>query len=142
MLRMTGLVEQPVETRRPLEREETSVQESCACGGEEFQYREAVLDDGEWVLRCPEWRTPGSPALALRGRPASRAGTGAAEAAPVAEAGGEVMILVRLSEKVLGQRSKREFGRQAEHEIGQKGTSWDSVGLLHGHLRDFSDSLV
>ncbi len=53
MLRMTGLVEQPVETR-PLEREETSVQESCACGGEEFQYREAVLDDGEWVLRCPE----------------------------------------------------------------------------------------
>ncbi|HSK86669.1 MAG TPA: hypothetical protein VK902_25175, partial [Rubrobacter sp.] len=22
--------------------------------GEEFQYREAVLDDGEWVLRCPE----------------------------------------------------------------------------------------
>jgi hypothetical protein len=53
MLRMTGLVEQPVETR-PLQREETSVQESCACGGEEFQYREAVLDDGEWVLRCPE----------------------------------------------------------------------------------------
>ncbi|HSK83836.1 MAG TPA: hypothetical protein VK902_10645, partial [Rubrobacter sp.] len=53
MLRMTGLVEQPVETR-PLEREETSVRESCDCGGEEFQYREAVLDDGEWVLRCPE----------------------------------------------------------------------------------------
>jgi hypothetical protein len=42
---------------------------------------------------------------------------------------------------VLGQRSKREFGRQAEHEIGQKGTSWDPVGLLHSHLRDFSDSL-
>ena len=53
MLRMTGLVEQPVEAR-PLEREEISVRESCACGGEEFQYREAVLDDGEWVLRCPE----------------------------------------------------------------------------------------
>jgi hypothetical protein len=52
-LRMTGLVEQPVETR-PLEREETLVRESCDCGGEEFQYREAVLDDGEWVLRCPE----------------------------------------------------------------------------------------
>ncbi|HEY6711237.1 MAG TPA: hypothetical protein VI055_03115 [Rubrobacter sp.] len=53
MLRMTGLVEQPVETR-PLEREETPVRESCDCGGEQFQYREAVLDDGEWVLRCPE----------------------------------------------------------------------------------------
>ncbi len=53
MLRMTGLVEQPLETR-PLEREEISVRESCDCGGEEFQYREAVLDDGEWVLRCPE----------------------------------------------------------------------------------------
>ena len=53
ILRMAGLAEQPVETR-PLEREETSVRESCDCGGEEFQYREAVLDDGEWVLRCPE----------------------------------------------------------------------------------------
>jgi hypothetical protein len=49
--------------------------------------------------------------------------------------------LLRLSEKVFGQRSEREFGRQAEREIGQKGTSWDPVGLLHGHLRDFSDSL-
>src|SRR5215217_466654 len=31
------------------------LRESCDCGGEEeFQYREAVLDEGEWVLRCPE----------------------------------------------------------------------------------------
>ncbi len=54
MLRMAGLAEQPVEAS-PLEREEAPVRESCDCGGEEeFQYREAVLDDGEWVLRCPE----------------------------------------------------------------------------------------
>jgi hypothetical protein len=53
MLRTAGLAEQPVEAK-PLEREETPVRESCGCGGEEFQYREAVLDDGEWVLRCPE----------------------------------------------------------------------------------------
>ena len=54
MLRMTGLAKQPVEAR-PVEQEETPVRESCGCGGEEeFQYREAVLDDGEWVLRCPE----------------------------------------------------------------------------------------
>jgi hypothetical protein len=51
---MAGLAEQPVEAR-PLEREEAPVRESCDCGSEEeFQYREAVLDDGEWVLRCPE----------------------------------------------------------------------------------------
>jgi hypothetical protein len=51
---MTGLAKQPVEAR-PVEQEETPVRESCDCGGEEeFQYREAVLDDGEWVLRCPE----------------------------------------------------------------------------------------
>ncbi len=53
MLRMTGLAKQPVEAR-PVEQEETPVRESCDCGGEEFQYREAVLDDGEWVLRCHE----------------------------------------------------------------------------------------
>ena len=54
MLRMTGLAKQPVEAR-PVDQEETPVRESCDCGGEEeFQYREAVLDDGEWVLRCPE----------------------------------------------------------------------------------------
>jgi hypothetical protein len=54
MLRMTGLAKQPVEAR-PVEQEETPVRESCECGGEEeFQDREAVLDDGEWVLRCPE----------------------------------------------------------------------------------------
>ena len=53
VLRMAGLTEQPVETS-PVEQEETPVRESCECGGEEFQYREAVLDDEEWVLRCPE----------------------------------------------------------------------------------------
>jgi hypothetical protein len=52
---MAGLSEQPVEAR-PLEREEALVRESCDCGDEEeeFEYREAVLDDGEWVLRCPK----------------------------------------------------------------------------------------
>ncbi len=55
MLRMAGLAEQPVEARA-VQREERPVRESCGCGGEgeEFEYREAVLDDGEWVLRCPE----------------------------------------------------------------------------------------
>jgi hypothetical protein len=54
MLRMVGLAEQPVEAK-PLEREETLARESCDCGGEdEFEYREEVIDDGEWVLRCPE----------------------------------------------------------------------------------------
>jgi hypothetical protein len=53
-LRMAGLAEQPVEASL-VEQEETPVRESCDCGGEEeFQYREAVLDAGEWVLRCPE----------------------------------------------------------------------------------------
>jgi hypothetical protein len=47
-------MEQPVEAS-PLKQEETPARESCGCGGEEeFQYREAVLDDGEWVLRCTE----------------------------------------------------------------------------------------
>ena len=54
VLRTAGLMEQPVEAS-PLKQEETSVRESCDCGGEEeFQYRQAVLDEGEWVLRCPE----------------------------------------------------------------------------------------
>jgi hypothetical protein len=54
VLRMTGLARQSVEAS-PVEQEETPLRESCDCGGEEeFQYREAVLDDGEWVLRCPE----------------------------------------------------------------------------------------
>ncbi len=54
MLRTAGLMEQPVEASR-VEQEETPVREGCDCGGEEeFQYQEAVLDDGEWVLRCPE----------------------------------------------------------------------------------------
>ncbi len=38
MLRMAGLVEQPVEAK-PVELEETPVRESCDCGGEEFEYR-------------------------------------------------------------------------------------------------------
>ena len=54
MLRMTGLAKQPVQAS-PVDQEETPVRESCGCGGEEeFQYREALLDDGEWVLMCPE----------------------------------------------------------------------------------------
>ena len=54
VLRTVGLAEPPAESR-PLEREDAPVRESCDCGGEEeFEYREAVLDDGEWVLRCPE----------------------------------------------------------------------------------------
>jgi hypothetical protein len=53
VLRTTGLAKQPVEAS-PIEQEETPVRESCDCGGEEFRYREAVLDDGEWVLQCPE----------------------------------------------------------------------------------------
>ena len=54
ILRMARLAEQPVEAP-PLEREEAPARESCGCGGEEeFEYREPVLDDGEWVLRCPE----------------------------------------------------------------------------------------
>jgi hypothetical protein len=54
MLRMTGLAKQPVQAS-PVKQEETPVRESCDCGGEEeFQYREAVLDAGQWVLRCPE----------------------------------------------------------------------------------------
>jgi hypothetical protein len=53
VLRTVGLAERPVEAR-PVDQEETPVREICDCGGEEFQYREAVLDDGEWVLRCLE----------------------------------------------------------------------------------------
>ncbi|MDQ4128805.1 MAG: hypothetical protein M3151_12805 [Actinomycetota bacterium] len=49
---MAGLSEGPVEAR-PVEREEAPVRESCGCGSEGFEYREAVLDDGVWVLRCP-----------------------------------------------------------------------------------------
>jgi hypothetical protein len=53
VLRTAGLVEQPVQASL-VEQEETPARESCDCGGEELQYREAVLDDGEWVLRCTE----------------------------------------------------------------------------------------
>ena len=53
ILRMTGLAEQQVEAQ-PVEQEEIPVREGCDCGDEEFGYREAVLDDGEWALRCPE----------------------------------------------------------------------------------------
>jgi hypothetical protein len=53
VLRTAGLAA-PAE-EGPVEQEETPAREGCDCGGEEeFQYREAVLDDGEWVLRCPE----------------------------------------------------------------------------------------
>ncbi len=54
ILRTAGLTEQPVQAS-PVEQEETPVRESCECGGEEeFEYREPVLEDGEWVLRCPK----------------------------------------------------------------------------------------
>jgi hypothetical protein len=53
VLRITGLAEQAVEAR-PVEQEEAPAREGCGCGDEEFQQREAVLHDGEWVLRCPE----------------------------------------------------------------------------------------
>ena len=55
ILRTARLTEQPVQAS-PVKQEETPVRESCDCGGEEeeFQYREAVLDAGQWVLRCPE----------------------------------------------------------------------------------------
>ena len=53
MLRMAGLAKRPVETRS-VEHEEPPARESCACGGEEFGYRQPVLDEGEWVLRCPK----------------------------------------------------------------------------------------
>jgi hypothetical protein len=53
VLRAAGLAQPPVAGSE--EREETPAREGCGCGGEEeFQQREAVLDDGEWVLRCPE----------------------------------------------------------------------------------------
>jgi hypothetical protein len=53
VLRTAGLTK-PTEAG-PVEREEFPAREGCGCGEEEqFQYREAVLDDGEWVLRCPE----------------------------------------------------------------------------------------
>jgi hypothetical protein len=54
MLRTAGLMEQPFEASS-VEQVETPVREGCDCGSEtEFQYREAMLDDGEWVLRCSE----------------------------------------------------------------------------------------
>jgi hypothetical protein len=53
VLRTAGLVEQPGQASL-VEHEETPARESCDCGGEGLQYREAVLDDGEWVLRCTE----------------------------------------------------------------------------------------
>jgi rubrerythrin len=75
---MAGLMEQPVEAS-PVGQEESPVRESCECGGEEeeFQYREAVLDDGEWVLRCPEC----GHLVALGGEPCPLGGAGAAEEA-------------------------------------------------------------
>ena len=54
ILRTAGLTEQRVQAS-PVKQEETPVRESCDCGGEEeFQHREAVLDAGQWALRCPE----------------------------------------------------------------------------------------
>jgi hypothetical protein len=52
VLRTAGLAAPP--EAGPVEKEVTPAREGCDCGEEEFQYQEAVLDDGEWVLRCPE----------------------------------------------------------------------------------------
>jgi hypothetical protein len=49
--------------------------------------------------------------------------------------------LQRLSEKGSEQRSEGGFGRYEEAEMGRNKPSGRSVGLRHGHLQDFSDSL-
>ncbi|MBA2534360.1 MAG: hypothetical protein H0V21_05075 [Rubrobacter sp.] len=51
LLRVMGLAKQPVEARAA---EELPERQDCACGDGEFGYREPVLEDGEWALRCPE----------------------------------------------------------------------------------------
>ena len=51
LLRAVGLAEQPVGPRWA---EELPARQDCACGDGEFGYREPVLGDGEWALRCPE----------------------------------------------------------------------------------------
>jgi hypothetical protein len=51
LLRVMGLADQPVEARTA---EELPERQDCACGDGEFGYREPVLDDGAWALRCPE----------------------------------------------------------------------------------------
>jgi hypothetical protein len=47
----------------------------------------------------------------------------------------------RLSEKGYKQRSEGGLGRYEEVEMGRKEPAGRSVGLCHGHLQDFSDSL-
>jgi hypothetical protein len=49
--------------------------------------------------------------------------------------------LERLSEKGYKQRSEGGLGRYEEVEMGRKEPAGRSVGLCHGHLQDFSDSL-
>jgi hypothetical protein len=49
--------------------------------------------------------------------------------------------LPRLSEKGSEQRYEGGFGCHEEAEMGRKEPSGRSVGLRHGHLQDFSDSL-
>ena len=53
LLRVAGLSERPAETGQFDER---PARENCACEDdeEEFEYREPVLDEGGWALRCPE----------------------------------------------------------------------------------------
>jgi hypothetical protein len=51
LLRVMGLAEQPVEATAA---DVLPERQDCACGDGEFGYREPVLDDGEWALRCPE----------------------------------------------------------------------------------------
>src|SRR5829696_5505124 len=49
--------------------------------------------------------------------------------------------LPRLSEKGSEQRSEGGFRRYEDAEMGPKEPAGRSVGLRHGHLQDFSDSL-
>ena len=49
LLRVVGLAGQPVEARPVME---LPAREDCDCDDGEFGYREPVLDDGEWALRC------------------------------------------------------------------------------------------
>ena len=52
LLHVAGLAERPAEAGRVDER---PARENCACDDEEeFEYREPVLDEGGWALRCPE----------------------------------------------------------------------------------------
>ena len=48
---------------------------------------------------------------------------------------------MKLSEKGSEQRSEGGLGRYEEVEMGRKEPAGRSLGLCHGHLQDFSDSV-